>query len=56
MGCESEESRMETDVCGLPESGTGRGKARVKGRVVAELEIVKGVVLIYEEADAEVVY
>ena len=37
----------------LPEAGMG--KARAKGRVVAELETGKGAVRIYEGADAEVV-
>ena len=39
----------------LPEAGRGKGKACGKGRVVAELETGKGVVRIYEGADAEVV-
>ena len=39
----------------LPEAGTGKGKVRGKGRVVAELETGKGMVRIYEGADAEVV-
>ena len=37
----------------LPEAGSG--KARAKGRVVAELETGKGVVRIYEGADAKVI-
>ena len=49
-----EEERKPTFV-ELPEAGTAKRKACGKGRVVAELETVKGVIRIYEGADAEVI-
>ena len=50
-----EEAERKPTFVELPEAGTGKGKVHGKGRVVAELETGKGVVRIYEGADAEVV-
>ena len=54
-GAKPEEAQRKPTFVELPEAGTRKGKARAKGRVVAELETGKGVVRIYEGADAEVV-
>ena len=48
-----EEAERKPTFVELPQ--TGSGKACGKGRVVAELETGKGVVRIYDGADAEVV-
>ena len=50
-----EEAERKPTFVELPEAGTVKKKACGKGRVVAELETGKGVVRIYEGADAEVV-
>ena len=50
-----EEAERKPTFVELPQTGSGKGKARGKGRVVAELETGKGVVRIYDGADAEVV-
>ena len=54
-GANQEEAEGKPTFVELPEVGTRKGKTQTKGRVVAELEIGKGVVRIYEGADAEVV-
>ena len=54
-GAHQEEAEQKPTFVELPEAGSDKGKARGKGRVVAELETGKGVVRIYEGADAEVV-
>ena len=50
-----EEAERKPTFVELPQTGSGKGKACGKGRVVAELETGKGMVRIYEGADAEVV-
>ena len=50
-----EETKRKPTFVELPEAGIGKGQVCGKGRVVAELETGKGVVRIYEGADAEVV-
>ena len=50
-----EEAERKPTFVELPQTGSGKGKASGKGRVVAELETGKGMVRIYEGADAEVV-
>lgn len=52
-GAKPEEAERKPTFVELPEAGAG--KVRTKGRVVAELETGKGVVRIYEGADAELV-
>lgn len=54
-GAKPKEAERKPTFVELPEAGSGKGKARAKGRVVAELETGKGVVRIYEGADAEVI-
>ena len=50
-GANQEETERSPKFVELPESGTGGGK----GRVIAEMETAKGVVRVYEGADAEVI-
>jgi len=50
-----EEAERKPTFVELPQTGSGKGKACGKGRVVAELETGKGAVRIYDGADAEVV-
>ena len=54
-GAKPEEAERKPTFVELPATGTAKRKTCGKGRVVAELETGKGVVRIYEGADAEVV-
>ena len=54
-GANQEEAERKPTFVELPEAGRGKGKACGKGRVVAEMETGKGVIRVYEGADAEVI-
>ena len=54
-GANQEETERKPTFAELPQTGSGKGKACGKGRVAAKLETGKGVVRIYEGADAEII-